>query len=656
MKILITILCLFYLSILTATVIMVPVDEPTIQEGINATAEGDTVLVQPGTYIENINFNGNNITVASLFLTTQDSSYISQTIIDGNNDGCVVIFENGEDSTAVLCGFTITNGFENGFYGGGITCRYNVCPSLLNLIIIGNDSEDRGGGILCMDSSLHLQDVIIASNGDNSWQGGGLYCLTSDIVLENVIISDNFATGGGGIYCNDNSNLILSNVTIVDNYAGQGGGIGCGSSNLTILNSTLRNNSASFGGAISCSSSILDLENVEISNNQAIDSGGGIHSSYNCNLSLENVNLMHNSAGLYGGSINLWQSALDMVDCQLENNTCGHPSYDGRGGAMYVRDSSTYIFRCGFNNNSADFHAGAIYFRQSLAEIYGCSFVGNISEGNVGGLYFFNSNGVNIENCTFYNNLGTDSGAIRFYRENMLSSTHNMKNTICWNNLPVEILCSADGLGNSFEVSYCDIEGGLDAIVTNNNAIITWSDSNINEDPLFIDSINGDVHLIEDSPCIDTGDPISPLDPDGSIADMGAYFYDQSVDAFDYDIPISEISIQLSNFPNPFNPETTISFNLPEDTKVRLEIFNIKGQRVKDFTVTLSGVEELGNNKSTTPRPSTSLRMTQAGSRQYSVVWDGTNQNNQPVSSGIYLYQLKVNGEAIASKKCLLLK
>ncbi|MEA3286786.1 MAG: FG-GAP-like repeat-containing protein, partial [Candidatus Marinimicrobia bacterium] len=68
-------------------------DFTLIQDAIDASSDGDTVLVYPGTYVENINFNGHNIVVGSLFLTTQDTSYISSTIIDGNQAGSVVTFE-----------------------------------------------------------------------------------------------------------------------------------------------------------------------------------------------------------------------------------------------------------------------------------------------------------------------------------------------------------------------------------------------------------------------------------------------------------------------------------------------------------------------------------------------------------------------------------
>ncbi|MBC8383414.1 MAG: hypothetical protein H8E22_06400, partial [Candidatus Cloacimonetes bacterium] len=87
-----TILSMMFVCYTFSDTINIPADYSTIQAGINAAIAGDIVLAQPGTYVENINFNGKNITVASLFITTQDTSHISQTIIDGNQNGSVVIF------------------------------------------------------------------------------------------------------------------------------------------------------------------------------------------------------------------------------------------------------------------------------------------------------------------------------------------------------------------------------------------------------------------------------------------------------------------------------------------------------------------------------------------------------------------------------------
>jgi hypothetical protein len=90
----------------------------------------------------------------------------------------------------------------------------------------------------------------------------------------------------------------------------------------------------------------------------------------------------------------------------------------------------------------------------------------------------------------------------------------------------------------------------------------------------------------------------------------------------------------IGNYPNPFNPETTISFSVKQTSSfVNIDIFNIKGQKVRTILVYLSGDEDKG-----------------------SVTWNGTDNNNQPVASGIYFYQLNVDDKVIASKKCLLLK
>jgi len=134
-----------------ATTIFIPEDYATIQEGIYASEAGDEIIVSPGTYVENINFAGKAVILGSLFYTMQDTSYISQTIIDGNQNGSVVTFNSGEDSTSVLTGFTITNGYD--YAGGGIYCLNGSSPSLENVTITGNSSEFSGGGIYCTYSS-----------------------------------------------------------------------------------------------------------------------------------------------------------------------------------------------------------------------------------------------------------------------------------------------------------------------------------------------------------------------------------------------------------------------------------------------------------------------------------------------------------------------
>ncbi|MFA6473051.1 MAG: PQQ-binding-like beta-propeller repeat protein, partial [Candidatus Latescibacterota bacterium] len=120
------------------TTLHVPELYPSIQEGIDAAAAGDTVLVAPGTYHENINFKGKkNIVVGSYYITTGDTSYVEKTIIDANKNGRVVEFSSGEDSTTVLEGFVITNGY---FESGEVYPSYPM----------------KGAGIFCLNSSPRL--------------------------------------------------------------------------------------------------------------------------------------------------------------------------------------------------------------------------------------------------------------------------------------------------------------------------------------------------------------------------------------------------------------------------------------------------------------------------------------------------------------------
>ncbi len=155
----------------------------------------------------------------------------------------------------------------------------------------------------------------------------------------------------------------------------------------------------------------------------------------------------------------------------------------------------------------------------------------------------------------------------------------------------------------------------------------------IQEDPLFVDRFSGDYHLLPNSPCIDAGDPDFPLDPDGSRADIGAYYFDQAVGIEDLGEPSGPYQFQLhQNYPNPFNAQTIISYTLSESSSVSLMIFSITGHFVKSIV-----------NK----------EVQQAG--EYRYIWDGGDKSGQHVATGIYFYELYVN-EYRESKAMIMIK
>jgi hypothetical protein len=102
---------------------------------------------------------------------------------------------------------------------------------------------------------------------------------------------------------------------------------------------------------------------------------------------------------------------------------------------------------------------------------------------------------------------------------------------------------------------------------------------NVFLDPMFVDTAAGDYHLLAGSPCIDAGDPDLPLDPDSTITDIGAFYFHQSA-AEPFAILLPKVYALHPNWPNPFNPTTTIRYDVRQSGRVQLTIFNLLGQEV----------------------------------------------------------------------------
>lgn len=225
-----------------AKIIHVPGDYLTIQKGIDAAVDGDTVLIADGIYTgtgnKNLDFKGKAITVKS-------ENGAENCVIDCQGDGRGFYFHSGESSSSVVNGFTVKNGSAVGSWpdnsGAGILCE-SSSPAIANNTIIEN-TADYGAGILCHASSATITSNAITKN--SAIFGAGIFCENSSPIIQNNVIERNSViSDGGGMYCNDSFPAVINN-TITGNYADfDGGGISCWSnSKLNILNTILWSNS-----------------------------------------------------------------------------------------------------------------------------------------------------------------------------------------------------------------------------------------------------------------------------------------------------------------------------------------------------------------------------------------------------------------------------
>jgi parallel beta-helix repeat protein len=217
--------------------IHVPGDSATIQGGINAATNGDTVLVAPGTYVENIDFMGKAITVTS-------SGGPTNTTIDGGQKGIVVNFANNETRASIINGFTITNDAPPlptqvtvsayGIYVGSAN------PTITNNVITNN----RGYGIRVSFGSAYISGNTITNtstagdpsqdfgcdydDGDGIFIGGASNTIIDPPVIDHNTIEENVGhcLGGGlGLFAAPISTIISNNIIANNQSLGYGGGV-----------------------------------------------------------------------------------------------------------------------------------------------------------------------------------------------------------------------------------------------------------------------------------------------------------------------------------------------------------------------------------------------------------------------------------------------
>lgn len=288
------------------------------------------------------------------------------------------------------------------------------------------------------------------------------------------------------------------------------------------------------GGGLQMGSGMLRIYNCTFINNLS-DNGAGILNASG-HLTLINCIFKVNAASNGSGIYNYYEGELKLVNCTFENNYALN-----KGGGIYNEDSKITIANTSFKNNSAS-DGGAIYLHDSYrySSLKNILFSGNSAENNGGAIYIEqNHNGMKITQATLAQNSGLNGSALYFSSEDGLGYI-KLSNCILNNSGQQEICIESL---SPIQVSYCNIQNGQSAIY-DPNGVLVWGEGNIETDPLFYDPNSGDCHLKSQagrfdsetenwvidsntSPCIDAGDPMSPISsepfPNGGIINMGSY-------------------------------------------------------------------------------------------------------------------------------------
>ena len=256
-----------------------------------------------------------------------------------------------------------------------------------------------------------------------------------------------------------------------------------------------------------------------------------------------NVQIEH---AQFGSGIELWFEfgSLEVTNCDID----GPVHWEGN---VHV-DSTT------FTDDVQLRSWGQIQAERCVFES-GVTISGDVRDGRLENNTIVGSRGAGVEIRRF-NSLRLANNIVAFNRDGIINDHYEQP-----------VLAYNDVYGSRDE-DYIDCQGG---------------EGSISDDPLFVDRNRGDYQLGWGSPCIDAGDPDSPLDPDGSRADIGAFSFHHELSLKPDLEPISDF--QVSVMPNSFNRKASLVIQAPQAGTMEVAIYNIRGQRVFSQEISIEG-------------------------------------------------------------------
>jgi hypothetical protein len=389
---------------------------------------------------------------------------------------------------------------------------------------IGHNSSSEGAGInVNVSADILIELSAINDNhgnvvDDHPHGGNGIACFNSDKIniRYNSIFNNEADAAGGGILLSECVDSFIEENLISNNVAWQGGGIAVlvGSGNM-IINNLIHNNSTiqwASGGGIYLKTACNIIGNEIYSNSAPGGCGGGLYADGWSTNRIFDYNKIYSNTAYTGGGIYLFGigSYPQINYCNIYENI----ALGGKGGGIYVVGNSPQIFRSTIRNNKA-LRGGGIYLRDTVPP-----------QGHPV---------CRVEHSLIYKNDATDKGGGVFVENHEANYYSNVDiyNSIIYQNTATintgkEIYIEAyqGNYYSSYLRNNCIGVGGI--YTENPNVVII--ENNIFADPRFNNPNFLDFYLLPDSPCIDAGHPNSPLDPDGSRADIGIIPFDHDFD------------------------------------------------------------------------------------------------------------------------------
>jgi predicted outer membrane repeat protein len=444
--------------------------------------------------------------------------------------------------------------------------------------------EEGWGGIIIdgMDWSVDSTRFAHAIITGSTETGISLYSATR-VAIQHCRVSENFGINAGGLYATDTTPVITDNLFANNRSSSFGGGMNFWGPNFPYLaRNRIVNNTAEVnaGGGICVYSGHPTMIGNVIQRNRSLGSAGGGIYFHNSVIHMTGNTVINNSAADFGGGICCWSGCAP----QIVNNLIA--------------------------NNSAVYGGGFFSYVCSLPFLTNCTIVNNAATYG-GGVYLSDRAEAQLTNDILWGNEASEGPEAYF--ETLMSDAY---------------------------VRYCDVAGGIEGFGNAGDYDAAHYQNCVEGDPLFMNPSTGagmeystacyDWMIDNASACINLGDPstidlqLPTYDLMGHMRvlsgriDIGAFeYFFQGTGATDQSTIVRN---GLTNYPNPFNPHTTFSYSIERSGAVSLEVFNLRGQKVRSL---------VAEHQS-------------AGS--HSAIWNGADEAGSPVGSGVYFCRLTADG------------